>query len=85
MRDYALNHAASFDTGNGVSLFARLFRNWRARRSISRLSDYDDYILQDIGVTRADVSWAAGLPLTVNAALALEERSAQHRQRPRAN
>ena len=28
-----------------------------------------------LGVARGDVRWAAGLPLTVNAALALEERA----------
>ncbi len=32
-------------------------------------------MLRDIGVKREDISWAAGLPLTVNAALALEEHS----------
>ena len=82
MRDYALNHAASFDAGSGGSLVARLLRNWRARRSIGKLNEYDDDMLRDIGVTRADIIWAAGLPLTVNAALALEERSARYRRLP---
>jgi hypothetical protein len=36
-------------------------------------------MLSDIGVTREDVQWAQGLPLTVNAALALEERSFKRR------
>ena len=44
-----------------------------ARRVAART--LDEYLLRDIGVTRAEVRWAAGLPLTVNAALALEERS----------
>jgi hypothetical protein len=41
------------------------------------MDSFDDYMLRDIGVSRGDVRWAAGLPLTVNAALALEERSRQ--------
>ncbi|MBI3672142.1 MAG: DUF1127 domain-containing protein [Rhizobiales bacterium] len=83
MRDYALNHSLSFGEAQGGSIIARLIRNWQTRRSIARLRDYDDYMLRDIGVSRADVEWAAGLPLTVNAALALEERSSQRHRQPR--
>ena len=83
MRDYALNRSLSFGEAAGGSIIARLARNWQARRSIARLRDYDDYMLRDIGVSRADVEWAAGLPLTVNAALELEERSNQRRRFPR--
>ena len=75
MRDYALNHATSLETPATRSLLSRLLRNWRARRAVSRLETFDDYMLRDIGVSREDVRWAAGLPLTVNAALALEERN----------
>jgi uncharacterized protein YjiS (DUF1127 family) len=81
MRDYALNHAASMEAAGAMSLVARFIRNWRAKRAVARLDAYDDFILRDIGVTRSDVRWAAGLPLTVNAALALEERSHQRRFR----
>ncbi|MFO1123787.1 MAG: DUF1127 domain-containing protein [Hyphomicrobiales bacterium] len=77
MRDYALNHAASFGEGGASSFLSRLLRNWRARRAVGRMDSFDDYMLRDIGVSRGDVRWAAGLPLTVNAALALEERSRQ--------
>jgi uncharacterized protein YjiS (DUF1127 family) len=82
MRDYALHNAAAFDEAAGMSMITRLIRNWRARRSVSRLEAYDDYMLSDIGVSRDDVIWAAGLPLTVNAALALEERSSKRRRFP---
>ena len=75
MRDYALNHATSYGDAGRSSLLSRLLRNWRARRAVSRLETFDDYMLRDIGVSRGDVRWVAGLPLTVNAALALEERS----------
>lgn len=80
MRDYALSRAVSLDEVKGTSFLRRIFRNWRVRRAISRLDTYDDFLLRDIGVTRQDVRWAGGLPLTVNAALALEERSADRRR-----
>jgi len=83
MRDYALHNAQAFDETDGMSIVSRFIRNWRARRSVSRLEAYDDYMLTDIGVSRDDVIWAAGLPLTVNAALALEERSSARRRFPR--
>ncbi len=75
MRDYALNRAIGLDQVRGVSLLRRFVHNWLARRAVAKLDTYDDYLLRDIGVARADVRWAAGLPLTVNAAIALEERS----------
>ena len=82
MRDYALNHAQSMEATGAMSIFARIIRNWVARRAVARLDTYDDYMLRDIGVTRGDVRWASGLPLTVNAALALEERSIRSRMMP---
>jgi uncharacterized protein YjiS (DUF1127 family) len=57
------------------SFLVRVAENWQARRSVRKLLDMDDYMLRDTGTSRGDVEWAAGLPLTVNAALALEERS----------
>ena len=80
MRDYALSHASSFESAGATSPLGRIIRNWRARRAVARLDTYDDYMLRDIGVARGDVMWAAGLPLTVNAAVALEERSRQRRR-----
>ena len=80
MRDYALNHAQSYEAAGAASLLGRLLRNWRARRAVSRLDRLDEFLLRDIGVTRDEVRWAACLPLTVNAALALEERSIMRRK-----
>ena len=82
MRDYALNTASGFGEAGHGSFLARIIRNWQARRAIGRLDTYDDYMLRDIGITRGDLRWAVGLPLTVNAALALEERSLQRRRKP---
>jgi uncharacterized protein YjiS (DUF1127 family) len=53
---------------------ARAIDNWRARRSVETLLRLDDHTLRDMGTTRAEVAWAAHLPLSTNAALALEER-----------
>ena len=80
MREYALNQAISQGEYGVVSFARRLLRNWKARRRIVALGNFDDYMLKDIGITRDEVQWAAGLPLTVNAAIALEER-AFHRRR----
>lgn len=54
---------------------ARAFENWQARRAVRSLLKLEDHILHDAGTQRGDVEWAAHLPLSVNAALALEERT----------
>jgi uncharacterized protein YjiS (DUF1127 family) len=80
MRDYALTQSAAREDVRGLSLLRRLWLNFTARRALVQLQSFDDHLLADLGVTRADVDWAAGLPLTVNAAAALEERSSQWRR-----
>jgi uncharacterized protein YjiS (DUF1127 family) len=80
MRDYALNQALSRGEYGIVYFLRRVSRNWKAKRRIASLGNFDDYMLRDIGVTRDEVQWAAGLPLTVNAAVALEERALRRRQ-----
>lgn len=80
MRDYALNRALAAEATGSASLLWGLIRNWRARRAVYRLDRLDDHLLRDIGVTREDLSWAAGLPLSVNAAIELEERAARRRR-----
>lgn len=80
MREYTLTRAVSIGETGGASWLGRLVRNWRARRSIARLETLDDHMLNDLGVTRAEVQWATGLSLTVNAALALEERAFRRRK-----
>jgi uncharacterized protein YjiS (DUF1127 family) len=74
MRDYALNRAIFDDRIGNRSLFSRLFHNWKARREVAHLSAFDDFMLADIGVSRADVEWASHLPLTTDATEALEEK-----------
>jgi uncharacterized protein YjiS (DUF1127 family) len=79
MRNYVMNRAHSLELDEGFPSLRRLWRHVKARRRVNRLGDLDDHMLRDIGVTRDEVQWAAGLPLTVNAALALEERAFQRR------
>lgn len=79
MRDYALNRARSAEATGAFPLLRQAIANWRARRAVARLDRLDDFLLRDIGVTRSEVRWAAELPLTRNATLALEER-ARHRR-----
>lgn len=83
MRQYALHQAMALEQAQGQSIFAKAFRNWKARRQVTRLQDLDDHILYDIGVTREDIAWAAGLPLADNAAQFLERRATQRRNASR--
>lgn len=75
MRNHALNRAEAVEMAGPGALLRRLIGNWRARRAVAGLDRLDDFLLRDIGVTRRDVRWAAELPLSHNAALALEERA----------
>ena len=59
----------------------RLLHNWLVRRKVRALADNDDQILDDIGIRRDEITWAVRLPLTVNAAIALQDRSCKRRQR----
>jgi uncharacterized protein YjiS (DUF1127 family) len=80
MRDYALSRAQAAEATGSLSLLWRFIRNWRARRAVVGLDRLDEHLLDDLGITRADVRWASGLPLTVNAALELEERATRRRR-----
>jgi len=61
---------------------SKLVRSYRHRRQVAALLAWDDRGLEDIGVTRADVQLALGLPATEDPSfrlrmLALERRSAR--------
>jgi uncharacterized protein YjiS (DUF1127 family) len=80
MREYVLSRAIAQAEAPVVTFLKNIRRNWAARRRVANLADFDDHMLRDIGVTRSEIEWAAGLPLTVNAALALEEKSFRRRR-----
>ncbi len=82
MRDYILSRAIALEEAGGWSV-SRFLRRWRTRRTIRKLDELDDHLLADSGVSRCDLRWAVGLPLTVNAAIALEERAWQRRHMAR--
>jgi uncharacterized protein YjiS (DUF1127 family) len=77
MRDYVLSRAIFDDRIGNRSLFSRLFHNWKSRQEVNQLAGFDDFMLADIGISRADVEWASHLPLTTDATEALEEKVIQ--------
>jgi uncharacterized protein YjiS (DUF1127 family) len=79
MNDYAYHMAETSGSLAGHGILARLWGNWRARKSVAKLQQLDDYMLRDIGITRDQVLWAKNQPLRINASLALEECARQRR------
>ncbi len=81
MSNFEVTHAGTHGIASGRwQNVARLLRNWNGRRKVRNFRYFDDRILDDIGVTREEVAWASSLPVSVNAALALQERSSRRRQ-----
>jgi len=76
-----------FSRGQSRIQISRLLRNWNIRRKVRALvralMDHNDHILDDIGVQRDEIQWAGRLPLTVNAAIALNDRAKRRRLRER--
>jgi uncharacterized protein YjiS (DUF1127 family) len=71
MREYALHQATTRQMALADSPIARLIANWKARRVIRQLDQYDDFMLRDIGLTRGVLQHAASLPITTNPMSAL--------------
>ena len=64
MRNFALFQAESQQTaGGGAGRLFRMWKNWKARQRVRRLTELDDFILEDIGLTREDVHSVGRLPL----------------------
>lgn len=47
---------------------------WANRRAVHRLATFDDRMLSDIAVSRADIDWALSQPWHVDPSLALSRR-----------
>ena len=85
MREAAMFIANQSDHPTGalsvlLSSVARGFRAWRSRRKLLVLSELDDHILVDIGISRDDVRWALDLPFMHDPALELERRARRGRE-----
>ena len=80
MNDYAHHQALVSGSLEGEGIISRLIANFQARRTVKQLSQMDDFMLRDLGVTRAELNWATSQPFYVNAANALEDRSSTRRR-----
>ena len=85
-----MRNAASFiasqsePVANGVfsavlRFAAATARSWKRRSDLARLREFDDHQLDDIGITREDLSWALALPFSHDPTHALEERALRRR------
>ncbi|MBV6656570.1 MAG: DUF1127 domain-containing protein [Devosiaceae bacterium] len=54
-------------TWRAFQALGTLARHVRSRQGVASMLELDDAILRDIGVSRADVHWAAHLPLRYSA------------------
>lgn len=85
--NFVSTHAGHRSTSNPVSGLFNAFRalvsqyeEFRDRRdSFKALLQLDENMLQDIGMTRGDIRWAARLPLSMNAALELRKLTERRR------
>lgn len=80
MRDYVLSQAQSRQDFGLVATAKRVVLNWKHHRELSRLLKLDDYLLRDMGLTRALVQHLEALPLTVDVDWE-QERVLRQRQR----
>jgi uncharacterized protein YjiS (DUF1127 family) len=82
-------HPAFSSSGAGLgslgSLLRRAMHHWNDRRTVTALSELDDYLLADIGLTRSDLDWAlhqtsATLPSEELGRLVRERRERRNRR-----
>ena len=66
MRDYILHLAHHRDSTFAFPKLRRLLRSWQAKRQLRNLQTLDDYILNDIGLTRDDLRFGLLLPYDVD-------------------
>jgi uncharacterized protein YjiS (DUF1127 family) len=85
----AAAHSVSPDSGSGrggiTSFISRTIAHWSDRRMVHAISQLDDHLLADIGLSRADLDWAlhqpsSGRPSEELARLAAERRARRNRR-----
>jgi uncharacterized protein YjiS (DUF1127 family) len=57
------------------------WRAWGNRRRLADLSEFDDHMLADLGLTRDDVRLALDLPFAHDPSLELQRRALRNRER----
>jgi uncharacterized protein YjiS (DUF1127 family) len=60
---------------------AGLFHAWSNRRKVSKLDEFDDHILADLGLTREDVRWALNQPFSYDPSITLQWRALRSHRR----
>jgi uncharacterized protein YjiS (DUF1127 family) len=87
MREAASFIARQRETEGSGALSALLrsiglaIRSLNSRRKLAKLSELDDHLLADIGVSREDLRWALDLPFAYDPALELQQRALSNRGR----
>ena len=81
MTHASLAHQAATARSRLLRSVGDVGRAFLRRRRLHRLRDLDDHILEDIGVTRAEVEIATRLPFTHNAARELRRLAEDRRRR----
>jgi uncharacterized protein YjiS (DUF1127 family) len=85
----AAAHPVLRESGSGhagiTSFISRVMRHWNDRRTVHAMSQLDDHLLADIGLTRADLDWAlhqpsSGRPSEELTRLAAERRARRNRR-----
>ena len=66
MRDYMLTQSIARDSAIAFPKLRRIIRSWFMRRDLATLARFDDYMLNDIGLTRGDLRHLRSLPLDVD-------------------
>jgi uncharacterized protein YjiS (DUF1127 family) len=64
-----------------LAILRNLISNWRKRRRLRELQHLSDHMLNDIGITRADLTAALGQPVSIDPVCDLHRR-ANERRRP---
>lgn len=59
----------------------RTYRSWKNRREIVHLSELDDHVLRDIGLTHGDVDAALSQPLAYDPSAELQRIALRNRAR----
>ena len=66
MREYILNEARSRLSTFSFATIRQLIRNWRSKRQLLKLHMLEDCQLKDIGLTRGQLRYISGLPISAD-------------------